>query len=545
MMPVIRDFRAAGLLKRILRFGAHASLFLPILTGWSTETDKQVLRRGNGSELQSLDPHIVTGVPESRVLRALFEGLVALDPDSLEPIPAAALSWEVLDEETLYRFHLDPAGRWSNGDPVRAQDFAESIQRILTPSLGAAYASQLFVLKNARAFYEGRLMDFGEVGVHVPDPLTLELSLESPTPYFLSLLVNPPWFPVHRPSIEKEGDWTSRNSAWAKPGKLISNGPYQLSKWRLNDFLQVTRNPYFPHPEEFPLDEIVFFPIPNIYTEERAFLDGLLDVTAIVSPQRIRYYLEGESPGILQIEPDLGVYYLLLNTQVPPLDDVRVRKALSLALDRSSISRDIRKRGEPPATHFTPTGIGGYVPPAVLEESILEAKALLEEAGYGPDNPVPKITFLFNTSETHRPIAEAIQSMWKNRLGIEIELVNKEWKSYLADRQRRDFTIARAGWLGDYLDPETFLGLWTSTSTNNFSGWSHPDYDRLLSEAARLPAGPERNQTLTEAEKILLDEVPVLPIFFYNRAYLLSPRVENWPTNILGYTNYSGIRIKD
>ena len=522
-----------------------AALICPMVLGGiqAKTAEQQILRRGNGAELQSLDPHIVTGMPESRVLRALFEGLVALDPESLNPVPAGALSWEVFDRGTRYRFSLDPDSRWSNGDPVHATDFAESIQRILTPELGAGYASQLFVLRNAESYFRKEITDFTEVGVKVIDPLTLELRLEAPTPYFLSLLVNPPWFPVHRKSIEEFGSWTSRNSEWAKPGNLISNGPYRLAEWRLNDYLRVSRNPHFPRAAAFPLDEIIFFPIPNIYTEERSFLDGLLDVTAIVSPQRIRYYLEGESPGILQIEPDLGVYYLVLNTQIPPLDDVRVRQALSLALNRSAISRDIRKRGEPTATHFTPSGIGGYHPPTTLRENPEKARQLLAEAGYDEENPLPALPFLFNTSETHRPIAEAIQAIWKERLGLDIQLVNKEWKSYLADRQRRDFTIARAGWLGDYLDPETFLGLWTSSSTNNFTGWSHPEYDRLMAEAAALPSGPERYQILREAEKVLLEEVPVIPIFFYNRAYLLSPRVNGWPTNILGYTNYSGISV--
>jgi len=506
--------------------------------------DTEILRRGNGAELQSLDPHIVTGMPEVRVLRALYEGLVALSPDTLEPIPAAALSWEVLNKGTLYRFSLDPEARWSNGDPVRAGDFVESLQRMLSAKLGAPYASQLFVLRNAQAYFRGELTDFTKVGARAIDPLTLELELEAPTPYFLSLLVNPPWFPVHRESAERTGSWTSRNSEWAKPGALVTNGPYQLAEWRLNDFLRVTRNSHFPRADQFPLDEIVFFPIPNIYTEERAFLDGLLDVTAIVSPQRIRYYLEGEAAGTLQVEPDLGVYYLILNTTVPPLDDVRVRQALSLSLNRASISRDIRKRGEPSASHFTPVGIGGYKPPSVLREDSEEARQLLADAGYDEENPLPPLPFLFNTSETHRPIAEAIQAIWKNQLGLEIQLINKEWKSYLADRQRRDFTIARAGWLGDYLDPETFLGLWTSQSTNNFTGWSHPEYDRLMNEAARLPSGQERYGYLRKAEEILLRETPIIPVFFYNRAFLLSPSVQNWPTNILGYTNYSGITIE-
>lgn len=506
--------------------------------------EPRILRRGNGAELLSLDPHVVTGLPEARVLRALFEGLVALDPGTLEPVPAAAESWEVLRDGTLYRFHLDPGGRWSNGDPVRAEDFAASIRRILAPALGAPYASQLFVVRNARAFHEGRIDDPARLGVRATEPLVLEIELEAPAPYFLSLLVNPPWFPVHRGSVEAAGSWTSRNAEWIRPGKLVSNGPYRLSEWRLNDYLRVVRNTHFRDPGAFPLDEIYFFPISNTYAEERAFLDGLLDVTAIVSPPRIRHYLEGEDPGVLRVEPDLGVYYLLLNTDVPPLDDPKVRQALSLALDRGAISRGIRKRGEPPARHFTPEGIGGYEPPDRVRADPGEARRLLAEAGYPGGEGFPALSYLFNTSETHRPIAEAIQAMWKRRLGIDIELVNKEWKSYLAARTNRDFTIARAGWLGDYLDPDTFLGLWTTGSTNNFSGWSHPEYDRLMAEAARLPAGEERNRLLAAAESILLEELPVIPVFFYNRAYLLSPRVENWPTNILGYTNYAGVSVR-
>ncbi|MEM0966188.1 MAG: peptide ABC transporter substrate-binding protein [Verrucomicrobiota bacterium] len=509
----------------------------------SSET-KQILRRGNGSELQSLDPHVITGVPESRVVRALFEGLVALDPVTLEPIPAAAREWVVSADGTQYEFFLAPDRKWSNGDPVVADDFKDSIQRILTVELGAGYASQLFVLLNAKEYFEGEISDFDLVGVEAPDEHTLKITLKAPTPFFLSLLVNPAWFPVHRKSIETFGEWTSRNAEWAKPGNLVSNGPYRLAKWKLNDYLSVDRNPFYPVEENFPLDEIVFFPIPNIFTEERAFLDDLIDITSIVSPQRIQYYLESDSPEVLSVEPDLGVYYLLLNTLEPPLNDPRVREALSLTIDRTAISRDIRRRGERPARHFTPVGIGAYESPSVIEEDVIHAKALLAEAGYGPDNPLPPIEFLFNTSETHRPIAEAIQSFWKERLGITITLVNKEWKTYLADRTNRDFKIARAGWLGDYLDPDTFLGLWTTESTNNFSGWSNPEFDRLMAEAGKLPSGKKRYQLLADAEEILLEELPLIPIFFYNRAYLISPRVKNWPSNILGYTNYSGISME-
>lgn len=510
----------------------------------AASAETAILRVGNGAEPQGLDPHLITGVPESRILRSLFQGLVRLDPDTLEPLPAAALAWEVSDDMREYRFHLDPEARWSNGDPVTAKDFADSFQRILTPALAAPYASQLFVLRNARAWHEGKISDFKEVGVRVEDRYTLLLSLENPVPYFLSLLVNPPWFPLHRPSIEEAGEWSNRASSWTRPGNLISNGAYCLKEWRLNDYIRVIRNPRYSHSSRYHLNEIFFFPITGNYTEERAFLDGLLDVTSIVPAQRIRSYVEGDEPGVLKTDPDLGVYYLLLNTDVPPLDNVLVRQALSLSIDRMAISRDIRQRGEPPALHFTPPGISGYNPPALLETNRKKAASLLREAGYGEDRPLPTIQFLFNTSETHRPIAEALQSMWKETLAIDIELVNKEWNTYLTERRTKNFQIARAGWLGDYLDPDTFLGLWTSESTNNFTGWSDPEYDHLILEAKRLPDGPARRKNFAQAEKILLEEAIVIPIFFYNRAYLLAPSVHNWPTNILGYTDYSGIRIE-
>jgi len=509
----------------------------------SGATEPPILRRGNGTEVQSLDPHLVSGVPAMRVLRALYEGLVTLDPESLEPRPAVAESWEISPDGRRYTFRLDPEARWSNGDPVTAEDFRESFLRILHPSLAAPYASQLFVLEGAEAYYREETTDPAEVGVRAPGRHTLVLTLESPTPYFLSLLVNAAWYPVHRPSVEATGAWLSRQGDWTRPGRLVSNGAFHLAEWKLNEYLRVVRNPHYRAPQRYHLAEIFFFPIENVFTEERAFADGLLDVTSLVSTPRIRDYLEGEGRQALRVEPDLGVYYLLLNTRVPPLDDPRVRRALSLALDRRAVTRDIRRRGEPPARHFTPEGIGGYRPPDRVQEDAEEARALLREAGYGPDRPFPRLTYLFNTSETHRPIAETIQALWKERLGIEIELVNKEWKSYLADRRRRDFAIARAGWLGDYLDPDTFLGLWTSGSTHNFSGWSSAAYDEAMARAARLPAGAERNSWLARAEEELLSALPVIPVFFYNRAYLVRPTVRHWPENLLGYTDYSGIRI--
>lgn len=548
-----RNANCAGFAMNRYKLQFTALLLLPLLflvgcgidsLSGDDEASTGILRLGNGAEPQGLDPHLITGFPEFRILRSLYQGLIRLDPKTLEPLPAAASSWEIEKEGTLYRFHLDPEGRWSNGDPVTADDFVASFQRILTPALGAVYAYQLFVVENAREWHAGEIEDFGKVGFRVVDEHTLEIRLRAPVPYFLSLLVNPAWYPLHRDSIETYDNWISRAGNWTRPGRKVSNGPFLLERWKLNAYIQVVSNPHFNGSDRYHIDEIFFFPITNAYTEERSFLDGLLDVTTTVPTQRIHYYLEGGRTDLLRVDPDLGVYYLLINTDVEPLNDPRVREALSLTIDRVGISRDIRRRGEPPARSFTPPGTGGYTAEPMLFEDADRARELLAEAGFPEGRGFPRIEFLFNTSETHRPIAEAIQEKWRRELGIRIDLVNKEWNSYLTDRSNRDFQIARAGWLGDYLDPDTFLGLWTSTTTNNFSGWSHPDFDRYLERANLLPDGEERWELLAKAEEILMREVAVLPIFFYNRAYLKQPTVMGWPRNILGYTDYSGIKLQ-
>lgn len=509
----------------------------------TVSAEERILRIGNHTEPAELDPHLIRGLPEFRIVWALSEGLVALHPSTLETIPAAARRWEVSDDGLTYRFHLQPDGRWSNGDPVEAEDFVFAFRRVLRPEVASPYASLLFVLRNAQRFHEGIIRDFEAVGVRARSPLVLELELEHPVPYFLRILNLPVWHPVHPPTIRAFDPGGGKATGWSRPFHHVGNGPFQLESWRLNQRIDLRRNRHYWNADRVRLDGLAFFPISNAYTEERAFRAGLIDVTGGIPPEKVEQLIETGDP-YLQIAPDFGVYYFGFNTQEPPLDDPRVRKALSLVVDRAVVTDNIRRRGESIAHHFTPPGIEGYHPPSVVRRDHERARKLLADAGFPGGSGFPRLRLLFNTSETHRPISEALQAMWVRELGIHIVLENTEWRTYLERRSRGDFQIIRAGWIGDYLDPTTFLDLWRSDSTHNHYGWSNRDYDRLLDEAAAVGDPERRMQKLAEAERLFLEDDVVIPIFFYNRAFLKSPAVRNWPMSLLTYPHYQEIDLQ-
>jgi len=529
------------------RMGILHRLGLSILALLACSTalagEDKILRIGNQTEPAELDPHLIRGLPEFRIVWALSEGLVALHPRTLETIPAAARTWEVSDDGLTYRFHLQPDGRWSNGDPVLAEDFVFAFRRVLRPEVASPYASLLFVLRNARRYHEGTVKDFDAVGVRAVEPGVVELELEHPVPYFLRMLNLPVWHPVHPPTIRGFDPAGGKATGWSRPSHHVGNGPFQLEAWRLNQRIDLRRNPYYWDAARVRLDGLSFIPISNAYTEERAFRAGLIDVTSGIPMEKVERLIETRDP-YLQIAPDFGVYYFGFNVREPPLNDLRVRQALSLVVDRAVITDNIRRRGESVAHHFTPPGIEGYKPPPVVRKDTQRARELLAEAGYPGGEGFPNLRLLFNTSETHRPISEALQAMWARELGIHIVLENTEWRTYLDRRSRGDFQIIRAGWIGDYLDPSTFLDLWRSDSTHNHYGWSHPGYDELLDTAAAETDPGERMRTLAEAERLFLEKDVVVPIFFYNRAFLKSPAVRNWPMTVLTFPLYQEIDLQ-
>lgn len=493
---------------------------------------KQILLIGNGTEPQDIDPHVVTGVQEYHIMLSLLEGLVSPDPVDLHPIPGAAEKWDISPDRTVYTFHLRTNALWSNGDPVTAQDFYESYKRILTPSLGSEYSYMHYVVKNAEAYNTNGITDFNQVGYKVLDDHTLQITLNNPTPYFLSLITHHSWFPVHMPTVRKYGDPYQRGNRWTRAGHYVGNGPFVLTKWRVNDVIEVRKSPTYWDRDRVRLNAIRFYPIESDDTEERAFRAGQLHITYTVPFSKIDYYKRNH-PDLIKIEPYLGTYFYRVNVTKPPLNDKRIRKALAMAIDREAIVKDITKGGEIPAYNFVPPGTAGYTCRTQLREDVAEAKRLLAEAGYPNGKGLPTIEILYNTLETHRTIAEAIQQMWQTKLGINVRLVNEEWKVYLDSVLTLNYQLSRAGWIGDYVDPNSFLDMWLTGGGNNETGWSNPEYDRLIAQAAATTDPRQRLEVFQKAEAILVDEMPEIPIYFYTRVYLRRPEVKGWYPNIL------------
>jgi oligopeptide transport system substrate-binding protein len=441
-----------------------------------------MLHLGNLSDPRELDPHVVTGVTEHNVIAALLEGLVGEDPADLHPVPAVAERWDVSDDARCYTFHLRPAAQWSNGDSVTAADFVFSFQRILSTNMGSPYAYMLYGLMNAEAFHAGRISDFSQVGAEAVAPKVLRLRLEYPIPYFLSLLTHFSWLPVHPATVLKFGAMDQIGSPWTKPGNFVGNGPFVLTTWESGKKIVVARSPTYWDRDRVRLNGITFHPIGDANIEERAFRAGQLHVTGTLPIDRIEWY-RSHRPEVLRLAPYLGTYYYLFNVKRAPLSDVRVRRALALAIDRDQIVRYVTRGGETPALHFTP-GVAGYEAQAQLAGGIGDAKRLLAEAGFPNGQGFPKLELLYNTAEAHERIAQAVQQMWKTQLGVEVQLLNMEWKVYLARTQDGEYDIARAGWIGDYADPNTFLDIWVTDGGNNRTGWSSPEYDRLIRQAA-------------------------------------------------------------
>jgi oligopeptide transport system substrate-binding protein len=503
----------------------------------------KILRVGNGSEPKELDPHVVTGVQEHKIITALLEGLVTYS-ETGDIAPGVAERWEISDDGLTYTFHLRADAKWSNGEPVTAQDFANSFKRILTPSLGSEYSYKLFHLVGAEEFNTGQLTDFSKVGVATPDGRTLRLTLKHRTPFLLESMNHYAWFPVHIPTVEKFGGLDRPGSPWTRPGNFIGNGPFTLVDWKPNQKITVTRSATYWDHANVKLDGIEFFAIESADTEEREFRTGRLDYAYSLPLSKIETYRR-DHPDTYRATPYYGTYFYRINVTQKPLDDKRVRRALALAIDRESIIKNIlRDAGQTPAYHFTPDS-EKFTATARLTGDLAEAKRLLAEAGYPDGKGMPKVEILFNTLESHRTIAEAIQQMWKTRLGVDASIVNQEWKVYLDTTQTLNYQISRAGWIGDYNDPHTFLDMWITRGGNNQTGWSNAEYDRLIRSALAQPDEASRMAVYQKLEAILAEEVPVIPIYFYTRIYAISPRVKNWISTPLDNRAWKWIDLQD
>jgi len=503
----------------------------------------QVLHRGMGQEVADLDPHLATQTSDHTVLSALFEGLVAEDPKDLSPVPGVAERWTVSDDQLRYTFFLRTNARWSNGDPVTSKDFMDSWRRVLTPTLGADNASLMYIVQGAEAFHKGGLPSFADVGFLAPDAHTLRITLEHPAPYFLSLLQHWIWWPVHLASVARQGSTVERGNRWARPGTLVGNGPFVLKDWRPGQRIIVEKAPTYWDAETVRLSAIHFYPIEELNTEERAFRSGQLHVTESLPASKIDTY-RSTSPTVLRIDPYLGTYFYRINVNRPFLNVVKVRRALSMAVDRQAIVDHVLRGGQRATSAYTPHGTGGYTPPTGYDTDPVTARALLAEAGYPGGVGAPTIDLLFQTSENHRAIAEAIQEMWRRELGLSVRLTNMEGKSALDARRTGDFQILRSSWIGDYADPMSFLAVWRSDSGNNYTGWSSDTYDQLLHQATRTPASTERLEILRRAEALMLAEAPIIPIYAYNHVFLLHPSVRGWHSTLLDHHPYKHVWLE-
>lgn len=489
------------------------------------EDKEMVLRWNLGSDPKTIDPQLNSASDGGHIINNTFEGLMREVNGKLQP--AMAESYEVSDDGLTYTFKLRDA-KWSDGKPVTAHDFEYAWKRALNPETGSEYAFQMFYIKGGQEYFEGK-GKVEDVAVKALDDKTLEVTLNAPTPYFLNLTSFYTYMPARKDVVEKDPE------GWAKnPELAVSNGPFKLAEYSTGDKIVLVKNENYWNVDAVKLDKIVASMIVDQSTQLTAYESGELDAIDEVPTQEIPRLL-AEEPTF-QILPLLGTYYYIFNVDKEPTNDVRVRKALALAIDRKAITEQVTKGGQKPATGYVPEGLflsdgrefrevaGDYgIDPNKAQ--VEEARKLLAEAGYPNGEGFPTLELVYNTSENHKAIAEAIQEMWKQNLGINVTLTNQEWAVFQDTRHQGNFSIARAGWLADYADPMTFLDMWTSYSGNNDAQWrwqkyesdtklnpSNKKFDELI-EKSKTITGAERDKTLLEAEKIMMDEMIVMPIY--------------------------------
>lgn len=532
----------------------------------------------NGTEIKTIDPAQVTDQPSGRVIDAIFEGLCRRDPKDLRPIPAIAERWDVSPDLRKYTFHIRKDTQWSDGSPCTADDFHYSFRRFLSPSIPNQYAYQLWYVKNARRyttssvevgeqvevelprapgikntvrgevlfgtlrsvdgdgeaktytveiagklrrFYKGDAVvadaercayltpSFDSVGIRVVDPQTLVIELDHPTPYFLDIITFYPLMPVNRKCLETFG-----SPEWTRPENVVTNGPFRIESRRIRDRVRLVKNERYWNAGIVKLGVVDVLAIEGTTAMLNLYLTGAADWIDDV-PTSVAPLLMKTRPKEFNPEPTLGVYFYRLNTKHPPLDKPEVRRALAMSLNRKEIVETVTRTGQVPAFSFVPPGLAGYESASFGTEDVAAAKKLLADAGFADGRGFPKIEILYNTHETHKTIAELIQDRWKRNLGIDVGLRNQEFAVALETIRAGDYDLARAAWIGDYADPNTFLDMFVTDGENNETGWSNAEYDRLIAAAASEGDAAKRMRIMHDAEAILMRELPVIPIYFY------------------------------
>ncbi len=487
-------------------------------------------------EVSSLDPQIVEDVSGSDVIRDLFEGLMNQDADG-NLVPGVATGFTTNDEKNVYTFTLRKDAKWSDGTPVTANDFVYAWRRLADPETASPYSwfAEIMAIEGVGPVLAGEA-DPETLGVRAVDDYTFEVKLSASLPYFAAMTTHASTFPTPSWVIEKYGD------DWTKPENIVSNGAYVLTEHVPQERMVRERNPMYWNNDATIIDKVVTLVINDENTDLTRYLAGELDRGTVPSGQFLR--LKAEYPDEATSFPRLCTYYYTFNLRddgPEALKDVRVRQALSYALDRSVITENILQAGQIPAFTFTPGATAGFEVPDVpfgqMTQAERDAKAveLLAAAGYGKDNPL-QIEVLYNTSEGHKKIAIAMTQMWKQKLGVEATLANMEWKTFLQNRNDGNFQVARGGWCGDYNEASTFLDLLTSKSGYNDGKYSNAEVDALMAEAKTL-ADPSANYT--RVEQILAEEMPLIPVYHYTGVFMLKPNVKGWPYNNVEQNWYS------
>jgi oligopeptide transport system substrate-binding protein len=507
----------------------------------ATSIEAATLRRGNGPEPDTLDPQLARTDGAFNILRDAFEGLTAVGPTG-EAVPAAAESWTVSPDGLEYTFHLRAGLRWSNGDPLRAADYVTGMRRLVTPATASPYGQFIEPVLNAPAIARGEKPP-ESLGVSAPDERTVVIRLQNPTPYLPGLVAQPPTFPVHAPSLAANG------ASYAKPGKLLSNGAFVIEDWVVGSKIVLRRNRHYWNDAATHVDRVEFVHVADPGDEFRQYRAGQLDVTYVVPPPQFAW-IKANLGAELHVSPQLSVYYLGFNLTRPPFkDNLPLRRALSLVLDREKITTAVTGVGEAPAYGWVPRGVSNYTPQQFdyaqtpYADRVAEARALYARAGYDAAHPF-KVELRYNSGEVHNRLAVAIAAMWKEALGVETTLYAEEFRALLQSIQaRKDTQVFRSSWVGDFNDAYSFAQLLQTGFGINLTGYSNPRYDTLLAEATRQPDPARRRALLEEAERTMLADHPVLPVYFYVNKHLVKPYVQGWSDNVMNVQYSRDLRL--
>ncbi|HEY8475446.1 MAG TPA: ABC transporter substrate-binding protein [Chloroflexota bacterium] len=517
----------------------------PAAGGQPTALAKEQVIRIPSIEPPTLDPGLATDEPSLNIIAQLFEGLVTFDEQgNIRGVHAER--WEPSPDGLTYTFTLRPNLKWSNGQPVTAHDYVWSWKRNLDPATGSRYASSLFPIKNARAIHEGRA-DLATLGVEAKDDRTLVVTLEQPAAYFLRLASTWTLFPLPRQAIEQHGD------KWTEPENIVTNGPFKLASWEHNQEIVLERNEDYWG--EKPRLQRAIFRIFSQNADEQilaAYENNEIDTTGIFGIPAAhvdRVLSDPKLKNEVKVYDSSGTFFITVNTRKPHLQDPRVRKALGMAIDRQAVIESVMRIAATPAYSVIPSGIMGRNPELWPRENVEQAKQLLAEAGYPNGQGFPEITFTYNTHPRWKAFAEYLQQRWQQTLGIKVKIEELEWQAFLEWRGTKQtaetFDLYRGGWVSDYEDPNNWYNmLWDSAESPLNSGWQREEYDRIVREA-RAALDPQQRATLYgQAEKILAEEYPIIPVYHYATRQLVKPWVQNWkPARVLAISSLAKVQV--